>query len=80
MLKRYDPWAIVVITLTLILFIAALFLKGLSHDILLETAVFLVSVKLILMSYRNSVLARNTEHRLEQIHALLLDLKKHPLT
>jgi hypothetical protein len=32
------------------------------------------------MSYKNSVLARNTEHRLEQIHALLRDLREHPLT
>ena len=80
MSKYYDPWAIVVITLTLILFITALFLKGFSHDMLLEMGVFLVSVKLIMMSYKNSVLARNTEHRLEQIHALLRDLREHPLT
>jgi hypothetical protein len=80
MSKDYDPWAIVVITLTLILFITALFLKGFSHDMLLETGVFLVSLKLIMMSYKNSVLARNTEHRLEQIHALLRDLREHPLT
>jgi hypothetical protein len=80
MSKHYDPWAIVVITLTLILFIAALFLKGFSHDVLLETGVFLVSVKLIMMSYKNSILAQHTEERLEQIYSLLQDFKNHSLT
>jgi hypothetical protein len=80
MAKHYDPWAVTVIALTLILFIAALFLKGFSHDMLLETGVFLISVKLIMMSYKNSVLARNTEDRLEQIYALLRDLKNHPIS
>jgi hypothetical protein len=79
MSKHYDPWAIVVISLTLILFITALFLKGFSHDMLLETGVFLVSVKLIMMSYKNSVLAQHTEERLEQIYSLLQDSKNHPL-
>jgi hypothetical protein len=80
MSKHYDPWAIVVITLTLILFIAALFLKGFSHDVLLEAGVFLVSVKLIMMSYKNSILAQHTEERLEQIYSLLQDFKNHSLT
>jgi hypothetical protein len=79
MSKHYDPWAIVVIALTLILFIAALFLKGFSHDVLLETGVFLVSVKLIMMSYKNSILAQHTEERLEQIYSLLQDFKNHSL-
>jgi hypothetical protein len=80
MSKHYDPWAIVVIALTLILFIAALFLKGFSHDVLLETGVFLVSVKLIMMSYKNSILAQHTEERLEQIYSLLQDFKNHSVT
>lgn len=80
MSKHYDPWAIVVIALTLILFIAALFLKGFSHDVLLEAGVFLVSVKLIMMSYKNSILAQHTEERLEQIYSLLQDFKNHSVT
>jgi len=71
MRKHFDLWSIVVIALTLILFIVALFIQGLTHELLLEAAVFLVSVKLILMSYKNSVLAVETEKRLEQIHDLL---------
>jgi hypothetical protein len=75
MAKHYDPWAVTVIALTLILFIAALFLKGFSHDMLLETGVFLISVKLILMSYKNSVLALKTEDRLNQIQTLLISMQ-----
>jgi hypothetical protein len=41
--------------LTLALFVAALFAKGFTHDLLLEAGVFLVSVKLILVAYKNSV-------------------------
>jgi hypothetical protein len=71
MRKHFDFWSIMVIALTLILFVLALLIKGLTHDILLETAVFLVSVKLILMSHKNSVLAIETEKRLDQIYDLL---------
>lgn len=71
MRRHYDFWSVLVITITLILFTVALLVKGLTHDMLLEAGVFLVSVKLILMSYKNSVLAIRTEEHLEQIHALL---------
>ena len=60
--KSSDPWAMVVIVLTVGLFGLALFLKGFTHDLLLEAGVFLVSVKLILMAKKNS----RTEERLEQ--------------
>ena len=71
MRKHFDFWSILVIALTLVLFVTALVIKGLTHDLLLEAGVFMVSVKLILMSHKNSVLAIETEERLEQIHALL---------
>jgi hypothetical protein len=80
MAKHYDPWTILVIALTLILFITALFLKGFTHDMLLEAGVFLISVKLIMMSYKNSVLAQNMGARLEQVHALLRELKNHDMS
>ena len=55
LIKKYlGPGTIFVISTTLGLFIAALFVKGFTHDLLLEAAVFLVSVKLIIMTYRNS--------------------------
>lgn len=71
MRKHFDFWSIVVIALTLILFVMALLIKGFTHDLLLEAGVFLVSVKLILMSHKNSVLAIKTEKRLDQICELL---------
>lgn len=54
-----GPSSIVVVVVTLILFILALFTKGLTHDILLEAGVFLVSVKLILMAYHNAEATRS---------------------
>lgn len=50
-----DFGAIATIVLTLALFVAALFIKGFTHDVLLEAGVFLVSVKLVLMSYKSGV-------------------------
>lgn len=41
-----------VILLTFVLFVLALFTKGLTHDLLLEAGVFLVSAKLIIMAYK----------------------------
>jgi hypothetical protein len=78
MRKHFDIWSMLVIALTLILFVTALVIKGLTHDLLLEAGVFLVSVKLILMSHKNSVLAIETEDRLEQIHALLRTMQSGP--
>jgi len=60
--KASDPWAIVTIVLTVGLFVVALFIKGFTHELLLEAGVFLVSVKLILMAKKNT----ETEYRLEQ--------------
>lgn len=69
--KRLDPWSIVVIALTLVLFLLALFIKGFSRELFLEAGVFLVSVKLIIMSHKNGVLAEETEERLDAIYNLL---------
>ena len=54
MRKMHDPWMPIVIVVTFIFFAVSLFTKGLTHDMLLEAGVFLVSLKLILMSHRNS--------------------------
>jgi hypothetical protein len=61
-LKSTDPVAVIVIALSVGLFVLALFLKGFTHELLLEAGVFLVSVKLILMAKKNA----ETEDRLEQ--------------
>ncbi|NTW73644.1 MAG: hypothetical protein HGB29_02150 [Chlorobiaceae bacterium] len=65
--KHFDTPTVVVIVVTFVLFVVALFVKGLTHDILLEAGVFLVSVKLILMSYKSSVGNARVLEELEEI-------------
>jgi hypothetical protein len=67
----FDPLSIVVIVLTLVLFVIALFVNGFTHDLLQECGVFLVSVKLIMMSHKNGVSARVAEERLVKTQDLL---------
>ncbi len=55
MKKYFDLGSRLIIVLTFILFIAALFVTGFTHNLLLEAGVFLVSIKLIMMSYKNSL-------------------------
>ena len=65
--KVLGPGSLAIITITLILFVAALFVKGFTHDLLLEAAVFLVSVKLIILSYRNSQGVESIERKLDLV-------------
>ena len=52
-MKKYLPVADTsVIVITVILFVIALFVKGFTHDLLLEVGVLLVSIKIILMNYK----------------------------
>ena len=53
--QHLDVPSRLVIGLTLGLFAMALAVKGLGHDLLLEAGVLLVSVKLIVMAYKNSI-------------------------
>jgi len=66
-----DFGTLATIILTLVLFIAALFVKGLTHDLLLEAGVFLVSVKLVLMSYKSRVAADAIRSELTAIRSTL---------
>ena len=66
-----DRRSLLVPVITLGLFIAALFTKEISHDLFLEAGVFLVSVKLIIMAYRNSVSVGNLDRKLDTILAKL---------
>jgi cobalamin biosynthesis protein CobD/CbiB len=81
MVKKFmtfqDPWSIAVIAITFLLFLIALFTKGLTHDLLLEAGVFLVSLKLIMMSHHQSVLSEMLEERLNEIRALLTSQREH---
>lgn len=65
--RNFDTGTILTIAFTLLLFALALFAKGFTHDMLLEAGVFLVSVKLITMSYKNSLATSETRHQLNAI-------------
>ena len=67
MKKHLDLGSIIVILITLALFIAALFHKGFTHDLLLEAGVFLVSVKVIMMAYANSAHANEILREIREI-------------
>ena len=60
-----------IIIITFGLFVVSLFLKGLSHDILLDTGIFLVSVKLIVMSFRNNQYVQDLNQQLDEIKSLI---------
>jgi hypothetical protein len=70
-IKHFGIGSIIVIIITFILFAIALFTTGFTHDILLEAGVFLVSVKLIIMSYKATDTAENIHRELEEIKDLI---------
>ncbi len=76
MRKHFDAGSLVIIAITLVLFVVALFVKGFTHDLLLEAGVFLVSVKLILMAYKNSVAEKQISDQLREIRDLLKGREK----
>ena len=73
--RHLEPWSLVIILITFLMFVTALFLKGIGHDLLLEGAVFLVSVKLIMMAYKNSVAATKLNGRLNELQSTLLRIE-----
>ncbi len=75
MKRHLDVWSRAIIVITLILFLVAVFVKGLGHEILLEAGVFLVSAKLIMMAYKNSVTAAELEARFDKVQAALTRLE-----
>ena len=69
--KFLDVGSWIVALLTLGLFIAVLFVKGLTHDLFLEAGVFLISVKVVAMAYKNSVEVNQLNAKLDQVLAVL---------
>jgi hypothetical protein len=49
-----------------------LFVKGFTHDLLLEAGVFLVSLKLILMARKNAENEQRIERHLTKLEELLI--------
>ena len=69
MKRHLDTASALTLFVTLVLFVIALFIKGFSHDLLLEAAIFLVSVKLVLASYKHDYRTQIILERLDQIHS-----------
>jgi len=75
MSEYFDIGSLAVIAITFLLFMVALFAKGFTHDLLLEAGVFLVSVKLILMAYKNSITTKTILKDLKDIKKTLENRK-----
>jgi hypothetical protein len=75
-MKYIDTGTIIVIILTIMLFATALFVKGFTHDLLLEAGVLLISVKIILMAYKNGASFHDLKKDLQEIKGILQ--KKQP--
>ena len=71
--EHFDILSVIVIIVTFIFFTLALFIKGLTHDILLESAVFLICIKLIMMAYKNSIATKSILKELDEIKKALKD-------
>jgi len=75
-MKKYLSLAdIIVILITLLLFTVALFVKGFTKGLLLEAGVLLVSVKIIMMNYKNIQSNKSILKELDDINASLSELK-----
>jgi hypothetical protein len=68
MKKYFDAGSIAVISVTFILFAIALFTQGMTHDILLEAGVLLISIKLIMMAYKTAFFYENIIQELKKIN------------
>ncbi len=75
--RHLDIASRLVILITFVLFVAAVFVKGVGHELLLEAGVFLVSVKLIMMAYKNSLDAVRLNERLDAVQATLARVEAH---
>ena len=71
LLRHLDIVSQLVIITTFVLFVVALFIKGFGHGLLLEAGVFLVSVKLIIMAHKNTLLAKDLDDRLDRLQTTL---------
>ena len=72
--QYFDAASLLIMFATLVLFIAALYFTGFTHDLLLEAGVFLVSVKIILMSYKNKVASDRLLKELGEVRSLIVEM------
>lgn len=67
-MKRYLSSAdILIIGITVALFVIALFVKGLTQDLLLEAGILLISIKIIMMNYTNKQINMEILRKLEKM-------------
>ncbi len=66
-IEHFDFGSMLIIIVTFILFAIALFSSGFTHDLFLEAGVLLVSVKLIIMAYKNS---RANKEIMQELHTI----------
>lgn len=67
MKEHFGLGNLIVIVITFIFFLMAVMTKDLTHDLFLEAGVFLVSVKLIIITYKNSVTSKKLLKGLDEI-------------
>ncbi|HNS18521.1 MAG TPA: hypothetical protein PKH94_11100 [Bacteroidales bacterium] len=75
MKKHLSSADFLVIAITFSLFLVALFVKGFTHNLLLEAGVLLVSIKIIMMNYKNKVAINSLLNELKDIKGILREVK-----
>ena len=76
MKKNIGLINIVVIIITIILFIVSLYTTGFTHDLFLEAGILLVSIKLIMMSYKNNLSNEELLNKIKELSDKIDKLKK----
>ena len=76
--RHIDSASLTVVIITFALFAAAIVEKGLTHDLLLEAGVFMVSVKLILMNAKAGMASDEMAAKLATIQAALDRIESPP--
>jgi hypothetical protein len=68
-IKRHhlDLASMVTLAITVILFIIAIFTKGLTHELLLEAGIFLISLKLVLSSSKSELSSKIIEEKIDRL-------------
>lgn len=74
--KHFDTGSLIIIAITIALFTSAWFTTGYSHSLLLEAGVFLVSLKLIMMSYNLYTINKRILSELDEIKRAIIELEK----
>jgi len=69
--KWLDMASTFTLLVTVILFGFAASVHGLTHDLLLESAIFLISVKLVLSNHRNENYLKSIEDKLNSLEKKL---------